>query len=476
MSPASRGSSSPSGERAIGWVAEAPRGAAGLRNRATLAFGLVTLVLATVMSGTVWLTVRQYLLLQREVETLEQATYNARLLDRLLADDAVPVPDALTRLSRIEESVSLVRFRGVWSGTSSTVGPEVLPPALRETVRGGTAAQQRVEGPGGALRLAVGVPLPGGDGTYFEVFELGALDRTLRVLGIALASAVLLTPALGMLLGRWAIRPALRPLATLSAAAAAVAAGDLGARIDPGGDPDLAELSTSFNRTADALERRVQADARFATDVSHELRNPLTTISATAGLLEVHRDRLPDGGAEALDVLRAEVARFERLVADLLEISRADAGADDLAVEAVDPAELVRHGLGPGRRDRLHVDPDAAGVRVRTDKRRLHQVLVNLVDNAESHGRGLRAVTVRRAADRVWILVDDRGPGIPPDLRERVFERFARGPAARTGSGSGLGLALVERHVRLLGGTVEVCDGPDGGARFAVGLPLGGPS
>lgn len=428
------------------------------------------------MSGTVWLTVRQYLLLQREVETLGQTTYNAKLLDRLLADDALPVPDALTQLSRAEESVSLVRYRGVWSGTSSTIGPDVLPDALRATVGDGTSAQQRVELPGGALQLAVGVPLPGGEGSYYEVFEMGTLDRALRVLAATLVGAVVLTPALGMALGRWAIRPALRPLATLSGAAAAIAAGDLEARIDPGGDPDLTELAGSFNRTAEALECRVRADARFATDVSHELRSPVTTIAATASLLEVHRDRLPDAGAEALDVLRAEVTRFERLVADLLEISRVDSGGHELVIDEVDPVNLVRHGLPPDRRDRLHVGPGLAGLRVRTDKRRLHQVLVNLVGNAESHGRGLTAVFVRREGGRVWILVDDAGPGVPPEMRERVFERFSRGPTSRAGRGSGLGLALVERHVRLLGGVVEVHDAPGGGARFGVGLPLEGPS
>lgn len=462
--------------RAIGWAAEPPRGVLGLRTRAAVAFGLVTLVLATVTGAAVWLTVRQYLVLQREVETLQQTSYNAQLLDRLLDDDALPVPDALTRLSRVEESVSLVRYRGVWSGTSSTVGPDALPAALRASVGDGTAAQQRVELPGGALQMAVGVPLPGGEGSYYEVFDLGELDRVLRVLGAALVGAAVLTPALGTALGRWAIRPALRPLATLSGVAAAIAAGNLAARIDPGGDPDLTELAGSFNRTAEALERRVRADARFATDVSHELRNPLTTIAATANLLEVHRGDLPDAGAEALGVLRAEVTRFERLVADLLEISRADSGDDELVLNEVQPADLVRHALPPDRRDRLHVDPAAAGLRLRTDKRRLQQVLANLVGNAESHGRGLTGVTLRRDGDGLWVLVDDAGPGVPPELGGRIFERFARGPTSRAGSGSGLGLALVERHVRLLGGVVEVQDAPGGGARFAVRFPLEGPT
>ncbi|MDN5929580.1 MAG: HAMP domain-containing protein, partial [Pseudonocardia sp.] len=114
------------------------------------------------------------------------------------------------------------------------------------------------------LRLAVGVPLEGGNGAYFEVFALEDLNRNFEALAVAMAVAALGAPLFGMLLGQWATRRALRPLRTLSATVSAVARGDLGARIEPGDDPDLVELATSFNHNTAALERRVARDARFA--------------------------------------------------------------------------------------------------------------------------------------------------------------------------------------------------------------------
>jgi len=444
-----------------------------LRGRATLAFGGVALGLAVVMSVGVWLAVSQYLVAQREEITLTQTATNALRLERRLDGSTLPVAQVLAQLPRSTGSTSLARVEGQWHTTALTVGPESLPGSLRRTVLDGAAGRQRFQDADGGARLAVGVAL-GGGGAYFEVFDVEDLDRTAEVLAAALAVMTILAPVLGMVLGRWATRPALRPLETLSASAATMADGDLGVRIDPGGDGDLVPLAASFNRTAEALERRVRSDVRFAADVSHELRNPLTTIMGAAGLLEAHRGRLPAAAAESLDLLRSEVARFERLVADLLEISRSDAGNADLVLEDVRLADLVEHSLAPVHRGLLHVEPPAAEVVIRTDKRRLERVLANLVENAQVHGRGLSGVTVRVQGGRIWVLLDDAGPGIPVSDRQRVFERFARTPttAARTVSpGAGLGLALVDRHVRLLGATVEIHDSPDGGARFAVGLP-----
>ena len=120
------------------------------------------------------------------------------------------------------------------------------------------------------------------------------------------------------------------------------------------------------------------------------------------------------------------------------------------------------------------VSDAAAGVVVRADKRRLERVVGNLVDNADRHGKGLTAVTVDRLGDVARVLVDDNGPGVPADEREAVFGRFARGTGSRrsTTEGSGLGLALVRRHVQAMGGTVEITGAPGGGARFVVHLPV----
>lgn len=444
----------------------------GLQGRTVLAFGAVALGLAAVVASTVWLVVTSYLIGERREDAVTQTYANARRLENAVAGGALPVRDLLAQLRRERGSVSILRFAGSWYTTSLSVGPGVLPPTFRDTVLDGQPAWQHI-GVDGGVRLAVGVPIGSGTGGYIEVFPLDDLDNAYDVLRAALAVSVLAAPLVGMLLGSWTVRPVLRPLHALSGAAAAMAGGDLDARIDSRGDPYLEPLATSFNRTADALKERVRADALFAADVSHELRSPLTTMSAAAGLLAAHRARLPEDGAEALDLLRAEVSRFERLVTDLLEISRADAGSTDVVLADVRLAELVAHCLPAVHRDRLRIGAGGADVAVRADKRRLDRVLANLVENAERHGRGLIAVTVEGDGDAGCLVVDDGGPGVPEDARQRIFDRFARASpeARRSGEGAGLGLALVRRHVTLMGGAVEATASPAGGARFVVRLP-----
>ena len=169
--------------------------------------------------------------------------------------------------------------------------------------------------------------------------------------------------------------------------------------------------------------------------------------------------------------------------ADLLEISRADAGNTDLVLEDVQLAAFVRQALARrpvAGRDGVDVTvhADASDVVVRAVKRRLERVLRNLVDNADKHGGGLTGITVARGRDTACVLVDDAGPGIPEEERSRIFDRFARGSGSiRTRSeGAGLGLALVARHVHAMGGSVTVGDSPSGGARFVVELPVQAPS
>jgi signal transduction histidine kinase len=173
------------------------------------------------------------------------------------------------------------------------------------------------------------------------------------------------------------------------------------------------------------------------------------------------------------------VARFERLVADLLEMSRVDAGTNDLVLEDVRLTDFVREALArrslAGRSSQdVDVRWNAPEVVVRADKRRLERVLANLMENADKHGGGLTGVTIAAGSDTARVLIDDDGPGIPPDERDRIFERFARGSGSnRTRTeGAGLGLALVARHVDALGGRVTVGDSPSGGARFTVELPV----
>ncbi|WP_432534547.1 HAMP domain-containing sensor histidine kinase [Kineococcus arenarius] len=443
-----------------------------LRGRATLLITGLVLVLTTVTTVAVWTAVSQYLLAQRHRSAVAQASANALQVERGLRTRGLPAPDLLAQLPRESGSTSLLLRRGGWTTTSLGVGADDLPTDLREAVVGGQPSTQRIEVDGGTA-LAVGVPLAGIGEAYFEVFRLDELDRTFRALSTGMAAGTVLLPFAALLLGRWLTRPALRPLEEVSAAAAAIAAGDLGARIEPHGDPLLVPLAASFNDTAQALERRLLADARFAADVAHELRTPLTTITAALAIVQARREHLPDDAREGLDLLGHELDRFHRLVLDLLEIARSSGDGTPAAVESVLLPDLVERSLPEAVAPLLVVEPGARQVRVCADKRRLRQVVVNLVQNAQQHGGGATRVSVSCTAQRGLVAVDDAGPGVDPAERERVFERFARGRGggrASTG-GAGLGLSLVVRHLEAMGGDVTVSDSPDGGARFVVSIP-----
>jgi two-component system, OmpR family, sensor histidine kinase MtrB len=229
----------------------------------------------------------------------------------------------------------------------------------------------------------------------------------------------------------------------------------------------------------DALQGRIERDARFVSDVSHELRSPLTTLATAVQVLEARRGELPERSQLALDLVVDEIARFQHVVSELLELSRADAGVEDLDLEPVHLGELVLQAASrlDGAATTVEIDPAVAATAILADKRRLERVLVNLFDNAQTHGEGLAAIHVRRHDDVVRVEVEDNGPGVPPEEREAVFERFFRGAVSGrrgTDSGAGLGLALVSEHIAAHGGRVWVEDRDDPqvtGARFVVEIP-----
>jgi signal transduction histidine kinase len=367
------------------------------------------------------------------------------------------------------------------------VNASSLPPELRKVVRAGTAATETYRTPQGTAEIVVGVPVPSEHASYFEVFDLSDLDHTLRVLGLTLFGAGVVTTLLGTGLGRFASVRSLRPLADVSRAAGAIAGGDLDTRLDAdAADPDLEGLTNSFNAMVDQLQERIEREARFNSDVSHELRSPLTTLGASLEVLEADRDKLPVRSQRALQLLSDDLRRFQRMVADLLEMSRADAGSVDVFLEEVNVSELVQRSVetGMGHMDgqrhgappEVSIDPAVRTWRVGVDKRRFERVMVNLMENADHYGGGVTEIAVGPGGgENVDVSVDDAGPGIDPAERAKVFERFYRGSASGrrgTGTGSGLGLALVAEHMRVMHGGVRVETSPTGGARFVLTLPL----
>jgi two-component system, OmpR family, sensor histidine kinase MtrB len=450
-------------------------GRLGLRARVMVAFALGSLALTLTLSVLTYTLATNQLIRQRERSALRLTVVNARLIqDRLRATDP-DVPELLASLDTPAGSQPVLHHRDRWFGSWPAPGDQVVPAGLRQDVLGGTAARQRVR-VDGRLYLVVGLPLAGVDAAYFELFPLAELEDTARTLSLALAAAAAATILVGAGFGRWVSGQLLRPLSEAARAAGEIRRGRLETRLARSADPDLAVLAGSFNEMVDALQRRIERDARFTSDVSHELRSPLTTLATTVEVLHGQRDELSPVAREAVDLLQGDVERFQRMVLDLLEISKFDAGAQELVLQEVKLAELARRVVDVAGVP-VTADREAAETVIRADRRRLERVVANLVENADVHGRGLAGLQVVRADGTIRLLVDDAGPGVPAGFRERVFERFARGPAAGAprGDGAGLGLALVAEQIRLHGGRVWVEDRPGGGARFVVELPVDGP-
>ena len=467
----------------------------GLRARVTVTFAIGALGLSTLMAGITYFTARQTFLNERQSAEQRQAFANAALVQNALRSPITQVNQLIESVDTLPGSRSVLRTGGQWYATSISVGQSAIPAGERALVLAGTPASQLFT-LAGSPQEVIGVPLPAVHAAYFEVFSLDELAGTLRALAVALAAAALVTTVAGAAVGRWAASRALRPLTGLTDAAVAIAGGQLDTRVDSGDDADLEELAAAFNAMTANLQDRIEREARFTSDVSHELRSPLTTLTATVAVLESHRDQLAPRAQSALDLLDGDLQRFTRMVDDLLEISRFDAGSAELSLDEVDPVELVRRAVAAsapvddeGVRGPVpfpvEVGAGVEGLRLQVDKRRFERVMANLVENAAVYAGGVTRVLVERRpvsvtyaplpATSILVVVEDHGPGIPPGERDHLFERFYRGGRAgqrASSRGTGLGLSLVAEHVRLHGGRVWSEDAPGGGTRFVVELPL----
>ncbi len=310
---------------------------------------------------------------------------------------------------------------------------------------------------------------------YFEIFDLSDLTRTLHALLGALMIAALITTVAGAVLGRWAAARTLRPLRETTQAALAIAGGRLDTRLESADFADLAPFASAFNQMVDQLQERIEREARFASDVNHELRSPLTTLANSLSVMEARREELPPRALQALELLGAEVRRFRRLVDELLEISRSDATAGDISCDEVTVGALVEHTvLATGADVPTRFAPGVASQHILVDKRRFERIFANLFENAQRYAGGVTLLAIEDHGNCVRFLVEDAGPGIAPEERDRIFERFSRGSSGRRrglGDGTGLGLAIVAQHVKQHGGRVWVEDRAGGGSRFVVELP-----
>jgi two-component system, OmpR family, sensor histidine kinase MtrB len=456
--------------------------ALGLRRRILLIFTLGSLFLSVFLATTTYGLTRSSLVSERVDAAVSTSQRNAQGVERDLRSLPASADSATASLERIGVQDYLIWYGDRWTGGAATFqNPDLPPPLESRVIDEGTSASQIVK-IGDELNVVVGWDIPR-IGAYFEAFSLAEANSTLSSVRLSLILAAAITTGLGVLLGIFAARRAVRPVATAALAASAIAGGRLDTRLESSDDPDLRVLTESFNDMAEALQLRVERDARFASDVSHELRSPLMTLSASVEVMQARRDELPERAQSALDLLASDVVRFQGLVEDLLEISRFDAGAIRLHMEELLAAEFVRQAIAVSSLPNtpITVAERAETALIRGDRRRLARVIANLIDNARAYGGGDPEVSItvvdpdRDPISHILIAVEDHGPGIPEEERDLVFERFARGAGAgrRSGSeGAGLGLALVDEHVRMHGGRVWVEDRMDGesGARFVIEL------
>jgi signal transduction histidine kinase len=447
--------------------------AVGLRTRVTAVFALGALSVSVALAGATYEIVRTSLLDERERAAVRAATLDGSLVRQGLAGDEPDIALVLRNLDTGESRRPLVRSDGAWfARTADDRLTPAVSPELQALVEDGAPAVQRVRVREEPL-LVVGVPLQEGV-TYYELTSLEELRRTLAVLATVLGLVALGTTLAGAAVGSWVSRHVLRPLGDIAHTAGTIASGDLSARVARDSDPDLDRLAVAFNAMVDEVSARSEADRRFAADVSHELRSPLQTLSAATSVLDRRRSELDSRTGAAVDLLSAEVERFEQLVTDLLELARADRPAER---RPTDVAALTRSAAGSRGLPVDVVQVTGDGTLLDVDPRRYEQLVVNLVDNAAKHGGGAVRIGLDVGVDGLVLEVDDEGPGVPADERTLVFDRFARGRAAsaRGGSeGTGLGLAIVAQHVQAHRGRVDVLDRPGGGARFRIALPGAG--
>ncbi|CAL9456788.1 HAMP domain-containing sensor histidine kinase [Streptomyces sp. Tu 3180] len=489
-----------------------------LRLRLVVVFGLVALTAAVSASGIAYWLNREAVLTRAQDAVLrgfEQEMQNraGALPEHPTQDELQHTADQMANSSQ-RFTVLLVaddpEGRTVYGSSGGLNGFSLrdVPASLREAV----TERQRITSnneyayhlywqrivDGDTPYLVAGTRLIGGGPTGYmlkslepEAKDLNSLAWSLGIAtGLALIGSALLAQALATTV--------LKPVQRLGAAARRLGEGKLDTRLRVSGTDELADLSRTFNKAAEALEKRVadmaardEASRRFVADMSHELRTPLTAITAVTEVLEEELE-FEGGGFDpmiepAVRLVISETRRLNDLVENLMEVTRFDAGTARLVLDDVDVADQITACIDARAwLDAVELDAER-GIHARIDPRRLDVILANLIGNALKHGGSPVRVSVRELPDgaegtedtegaagagAVVIEVRDHGPGIPEDVLPHVFDRFYKASASRPRSeGSGLGLSIALENAHIHGGEITAANSPEGGAVFTLRLP-----
>jgi two-component system sensor histidine kinase MtrB len=502
---------------AAGSWREVPRRLSALWRR-SLQFRTVIITLG--LSGLAILVIGLYIsfsvasnLFQAQRESVLEASNNATaaaqsILDVSPATDRASLQSlmgsAVSTITSISGSSDYAIFRAPGQQANSSAPPDqlsrglggVITPELRAQVQenpGGqywqSVALTNDDGgtdPGIVVGSTLDVPAAGRYELYLG-YNLAAAEETLafmQVTGIVGAAALLaLLSAITLVV----VRGVIEPIRETAATSRRLAAGDLGVRMPERGEDELATLAASFNGMADSLQARIRELAelsvmqqRFVSDVSHELRTPLTTIRLAGDVLYGQREDFPGPTSRTVELLHTQTDRFERLLADLLEISRYDAGSVTLATEPTNLVHLAgdaiesMHELAFEHGSELRLVAPGGHLDADVDPRRIKRIVRNLIGNAIEHGEGRPiVVAVDSNETAIALSVRDYGMGMSEEETARVFDRFWRADPSRTRTigGTGLGLAISLEDAVAHGGSLDVWSKPGQGTVFRLTLP-----
>lgn len=455
-------------------------------------------------------------------KALAQTRFNLFLADSMLPTDpeSADYNELLDAFQIRGDFATLIEAGDEIYVSGPQVDPSLITPELAAKVDEGRIGYQMIE-MAGEPTIAVGGQVRSPDLAFYFFYPQGARQEELARLRTILIIGGIVLAVLGAIAGYLLARRLLKPVQDASKAAVRMSKGDLDIRL-PVGTDEFGILADSFNRMAENLQAKMldleagQArERRFVADVTHELRTPVSALVGEASLLKARLEMNPQGCppeiAQLALLVSNDISRLRELVDDLLEISRLEAQAAEIVIEMVDIEAFLTqlvdaHGWSgtagvtvttkalsgakvatPATMSEQDISGVPGGMSfpyaIRTDKRRLERIVVNLAENALLHGRAPVRIELRRvgvaadggtppSADLVRIAVTDSGPGIPEEHLPHVFDRFYKADPSRSSSrGSGLGLAIARENARLLGGELTVSNVPGGGARFVLTLP-----
>ncbi|SPE57725.1 Sensor histidine kinase MtrB [Streptomyces netropsis] len=471
-----------------------------LRLRLMLVFALVALAAAVSASAIAYWLNRDAVLTRTQNAALDD--FRKSLQDNTgslpLTPTCPELQEAADRMAATSQKYEVLLIDKVTGGGSCAAPSdrdlftlEVVPESLRKAVNRERPVTDSNRYPyhlywqritlDGKPYLVGGAKVIGGGPTGYLLKSLDNERADLNSLAWSLGIATGLALIGSALLAQAAASTVLRPVQRLGDAARRLGEGKLDTRLQVSGTDELADLSRTFNRAAESLEKRVEelsareaASRRFVADMSHELRTPLTAITAVTEVLEDEAENLDPMIAPAVQLVVSETRRLNDLVENLMEVTRFDAGTARLVLDDVDVADQVTACIDARAwLDAVELDAER-GIMALLDPRRLDVILANLIGNALKHGGSPVRVAVRTADDSLVIEVRDHGPGIPEDVLPHVFDRFYKASASRPRSeGSGLGLSIALENAHIHGGEITAANSPDGGAVFTLTLPRG---